>query len=107
MSTVAQLASQGVYLPAKPTDTQLDAGEAAATAAPVARERVLEALRQARLAGDIGLTDTEIARVTGLYLNTAAPSRFALVKRGLVRDSGERRVNARGRKMIVWQEVTD
>lgn len=95
----------GVYMPSNPTDTQVEAAAAAAHGAAGARELVERALWVARDEGLTGLTDLELATVTGLYLNTAAPSRFALVKKGQVEDSGLRRLNERGRKMIVWSLV--
>ena len=93
----------GIYMPHNPTDTQEEAAAAASIGAKRARERVARALADARKEGMTGLTDIETSFVTDLYLNTAAPSRFALVKKGLAEDSGQRRLNERGRKMIVWQ----
>jgi hypothetical protein len=95
----------GVYMPQDATDTQIEAAAAARHSATAAREQVILALMAARAEGIVGLTDLEIAAVTGLYLNTAAPSRNTLVKRGKVEDSGLRRKNERGRNMIVWKLV--
>jgi predicted ArsR family transcriptional regulator len=95
--------SEGVYIPHDPTDTQVEAAQAASHHAKYSRELVIAALKAAEMEGVLGLNDIEIASVTGLYLNTAAPSRFALMKKGLVEDSGQRRKNERGRNMIVWR----
>lgn len=50
-------------------------------------------------------TNAELAESTGLYLYTVSPRVTELVKKGLVRDSGERRTTTRGRKAIVWETV--
>ena len=64
-------------------------------------ERVLAALRTC----PEGMTDEQIAKALGIPGNTAVPRRNALVKRGLVRDSGERRKVDSGRTATVWVVV--
>ena len=61
-------------------------------------------IREASGAGGFfGLTDEDIATLTGLSPNTARPRRVALVMKGLVEDSGLRRKTRSGRKAIVWR----
>jgi hypothetical protein len=52
--------------------------------------------------GLVGATDQEIETVTHLDGNTVRPSRGALVKKGLVSDSGRTRKNKNGNECIVW-----
>ena len=47
------------------------------------------------------LTDEELAELMGDY-PSARPRRWGLVRKGLVRDSGQTRKNRAGRSMIVW-----
>ena len=53
-------------------------------------------------AGARGLTDHEIARQTGLCLDTARPRRVELRDRGHVTPSEERRLTPSGRSAVVW-----
>jgi predicted ArsR family transcriptional regulator len=50
-----------------------------------------------------GLTSFEIADVLRLHLVTVSPRLRPLVNRGLVEDSGQRRIGASGRKQTVWR----
>lgn len=61
-------------------------------------ERILETLRQA----PNGMTDHDIERCLGIYLSSVNAARNALLKRGLVRDSGDRRPSGRGGMATVW-----
>jgi hypothetical protein len=61
--------------------------------------RVLDAIRAA---GADGLTDEECQRVTGLGSSTQRPRRVELVAIKMVRDSGQTRRGASGRKAVVW-----
>lgn len=61
--------------------------------------RVLEALK----AHPHGLTNHGIVEVTGLSWNTATPRIRPLVNKGLVVDSGDRRMGPAGRYCIVWK----
>jgi len=63
--------------------------------------RVLEAL----IDHPNGLTNHGIVEVTGLSWNTATPRVRPLVKKGLVVDSGDRRMGPAGRYCIVWKAV--
>lgn len=53
-------------------------------------------------AADDGLTDVEVADVTGLYHYSAAPRRNELLIGGWVMDSGRRRETGNGGEGIVW-----
>jgi hypothetical protein len=64
----------------------------------LARRRVLDAIADA----PAGLTDYELAHVTGLRLYTAAPRRNELVSGGWVEDSGDRRPTDSGTLAAVW-----
>jgi hypothetical protein len=59
---------------------------------------VLHAIEQA----DLGLTSEECAACVGLSLVTVSPRMRPLVRRGKIRDSGQRRKNKSGREAIVW-----
>lgn len=50
-----------------------------------------------------GLTSHELVAATGLNWNTLTPRIRPLVRKGLVMDSGERRVGPCGKKCIVWK----
>jgi len=60
---------------------------------------VLDAL----IAHPAGLTAQEISVVTGVYLYSAAPRLPALRDKGLVVDSGLRKMGVRGRYCAIWQ----
>lgn len=60
---------------------------------------LLKALRES----PNGLTMHELVDKTGLWWNTASPRMRPLARKGLVRDSGERRVGRTGKKCIVWK----
>lgn len=48
-------------------------------------------------------TIEEVTQHTGLSLVTVSPRFRPLVRKGMIADSGERRLNASGRKAIVWR----
>lgn len=74
--------------------------EAAARAEEQYPQRALLVLRHLIRAG--GDFDTRGADAMGMWLNSYAPARNALMRRGLVEDSGRRERNERGRQAIVW-----
>lgn len=82
-----------------PRDTEVLAAQLVTPKAGTLR---LKALAAFRTAGSAGLTDQELADVTGLYLYTVAPRRVELVRQGWLSDTGERRTTARGRAAVVW-----
>lgn len=52
-----------------------------------------------------GLTADEIVAICGVTHNTTSPRLTLLQRRGLIRDSGERRVTRAGYRAIVWEVV--
>lgn len=50
-----------------------------------------------------GMTTHEIAQYTGLSLVSVSPRIRPLCRKGLIEDSGERRMGASGRTSIVWR----
>lgn len=67
--------------------------EAASRIAPVTGTRRVQLLRAYVEAGERGLTDFESARVTRMRRSGVCGRRSELIKQGLVRDSGTRRVD--------------
>lgn len=61
--------------------------------------RALQALLEA---GSSGLTDLELQELLCLNGDTERPRRVTLVDRGLVIDSGRRRLTPTGRQSVVW-----
>lgn len=80
-----------------PIDTERAAAMAVMPRSGTQRLRVLEAI-----AASDGLTDAELAVVTGLYLYSAAPRRCELAAGGWVCDSGRRRTTEHGNAASVW-----
>lgn len=83
--------------------TDPDTSRAAAAAQkPAALEA--EIVRVFEIDGGRGLTDDELARVLGArYSPTVKTARSRLTKRGVLVDTGQRRLSNRGRLMAVWQ----
>lgn len=54
-------------------------------------------------AGAVGLTAQEIEETHGIPGNTVRPRLVALCRKGMVRDSGERRNTRSGRRAVVWK----
>lgn len=100
-----ELSDPGANLPGampsrgRPDDTDRAAALAVMPRSGTQRRRVLAAIA---LAGEQGLTDHELADVTGLYLYSAAPRRTELLRGGWVRDSGKRRETPLGAEAVVW-----
>ncbi len=82
--------------------TSREALESLKEAAPNLRELVADYIRNQ---GRHGATDFEIERALDLRHQTASSRRRALVQRGEVTDSGERRKTDSGRNAIVWVSV--
>ena len=87
------------YAPFSEPGTSREAADSVREAAAGMEATVLELLREIAPAG---LTDAEIEARTGLGPNTARPRRIGLVLKGLVKDSGQRRLTPRGRQARVW-----
>ena len=79
-----------------PSQTSQDAAFAILPKQGSLQERVLKAIE---IHG--GLTDQEIADITGLSPNTARPRRIELTNAGVIKDGGTRLTKA-GRKAVVW-----
>lgn len=78
-------------------DTELGAAESAKARYP---KRPMEVMKYLIDTG--GDFDTHGAATTATWLNSYAPARNALMRKGYVRDSGRRAVNERGNKAIIW-----
>ncbi len=68
-------------------------------AAAVQRAKVLEVIA---LAGSHGATDAEVEIKTGIRAQSVSPRRGELVKRGVIVNSGQRRMTPSRRSAIVW-----
>lgn len=66
------------------------------------QRKVLEAIAQA---GHIGLTADELSAKLGRDRWSVQPRTSELRLKGLIRDSGSRRLNRSGRRAIVWVAV--
>lgn len=84
------------------TDTSMEAAEAIQPDLARLEAVVLAAIRGS---GAAGLCDHEGMLVTGLGGNTYRPRRRTLAMRGLVGDSGRRRLTPTGRRAIAWAMV--
>lgn len=61
---------------------------------------VLVELRKYR---EMGLTNHQLVAATGIAWNTITPRVRPLVNKGLVLDSGLRRLGPKGKKCVVWK----
>lgn len=84
-------------------ETSIAAARSVAGKAGTGRAIALETLR----AHPDGLTDEELSRITGIYMNSIGKRRTELTQAGLVRDSGIRRESSRGSRMIVWKATEE
>ena len=80
-------------------DTSHEAAEDAAVSANKGREIALATLRR----HPAGLTDHELAAITGWQLNSMNKRRGELRDRGFVYDTGTRRRTPSGSSAIVWK----
>lgn len=60
------------------------------------------ALREIRAAGPRGLTTNELSARVRIGRDSIQPRTSELRELGLIRDSGARRLNANGKRAIVW-----
>lgn len=81
-------------------DTSRAAAIDAAATAPQLRARALAVLEHSN-----GLTADEVAGRLGLSILSIRPRVTELSRLGKVRDSGQRRQNASGKRAIVWTPV--
>lgn len=84
----------------KARETSADAADAAAETAPILRARCLATLERSN-----GLTADEVAGRMGASILSIRPRISELTRLGKVRDTGERRNNASGKKAIVWAAI--
>lgn len=82
-------------------DTSHHAARATRGNAPTNRAIALDTLRRF----PAGLTDFELAEITGLQQTSIGKRRGELRDAGLVRDSGQRRPSPSGSPSIVWEAV--
>jgi hypothetical protein len=80
-------------------DTSIAAAEAVAPKLGRLQKLALDAIRN-RCA--FGLTADELAEVLGLDRYSIQPRTSELSRKGLIADSGRRRLNATGKRAIVW-----
>ena len=90
------------FPPYSEPDTSFEAARRQKPVAQKKREVALEAIRET---GDWGLTDEELAKVTGMPRLTAAARRNELVRQGLVEDSGRHRDSDQDCPCKVWVAV--
>lgn len=60
-----------------------------------------------REAGETGRTSDEIAIALSIDPRSIQPRTTELCRKGMIRDSGRRRLNVTGKAAIVWVAVTD
>jgi hypothetical protein len=80
-------------------ETSIAAAEALAPKLGRLQQMAEAAIRDA---GPNGLTADELAASLGMDRWSIQPRTSELCRRGLIRDSGQRRLNATGRHAIVW-----
>lgn len=83
-------------------DTSRDAAQDNAPRAPRHRDLALRVLR----AHPEGLTDFELAELTGIAQTSVGKRRLELLRDGLVENTGKRRPSPSGSAAIVWKAVT-
>lgn len=83
-------------------DTSIEAADAIASVTGRIRRVVKAAILAA---GTQGLTSHELALVTGMERTTVQPRTTELRILGAIRDSGQRRRNPNGKRVIVWVAV--
>ena len=85
----------------KHSDTSLAAARKALNGANTQRARVYRLLWRF----PEGLADFQIQEKLAMNPSTQRPRRIELVRDGLVRDSGHRRLTASNRKAVVWRII--
>ncbi len=93
--------------PDAPGHRGVDTSVAAAVALSPALGRLQSmALHAIRAAGLRGLTADELAATLGMSRWSIQPRTSELKRKGLIRDSGQRRANVTGKDAIVWVAVS-
>jgi hypothetical protein len=85
-------------------DTSIEAAGIIAPAAGKLQRVVLDAIASAGL---FGRTTDEVADFLRLHRTSVQPRTSELRRKGLIRDSGQRRRNASGVRAIVWAAICD
>ena len=81
--------------------TDPDTSKHAARSVSPRTEQLIEAI----FAGGGRFTDDELAdALRDHYKPTVVSARSRLAKRGVLKDSGQRRLSARGREQVVWMK---
>lgn len=80
-------------------ETSIAAAAAIAPKLGRLQQIALEAIREA---GWLGLTADELAEKVGMDRWSIQPRTSELKRKGLIRDSGQRRPNATGKRAIAW-----
>lgn len=80
--------------------------EAAQRIAPTAKSIRAAVLKHIVMCGPRGCTDEECQRALSLRVQTQTARRNELMRQGLVRDSGQRRLTSSGRRATVWVAST-
>ncbi len=92
--------------PDDPGHRGVDTSVAAAVALSPALGRLQHmALHAIRAAGARGLTADELAATLGLSRWSIQPRTSELKRKGLIRDSHQRRLNVTGKEAIVWVAI--
>jgi hypothetical protein len=92
--------------PDAPGHRGVDTSVAAAVALSPALGRLQQMARLAiAAAGHRGLTADELAATLGLSRWSIQPRTTELKRKGLIRDSGQRRANVTGKDAIVWVAI--
>lgn len=81
-------------------ETEVNAAEQITLKAGTLRYLAIHSLYEA---GDMGLTDAELAEATDKYLYSIAPRRVELMKMGWVEASDLRRETDFGKQAVVWR----
>lgn len=84
-------------------DTSHDAAARVKPRSGTQRRRVMDAIRDSHMRGLPGLTDEQVATITGLSLNSVRPRRQELQKAGWVEATDYRQETSSGGMAIVWR----
>lgn len=77
--------------------------DAARKALPKTGSRRHEVFRTIETAGEYGVTDDELEKITGRSHQSVSATRNSLMKDGLIEDSGRRRRTQWGNEAIAWK----
>ena len=89
-----------LFAPWSDSQTSLEAARSIEPHIARLERQVMTALAEA---GEAGLCDHELEKVTGLQHTTASARRRELVLKGLVVETGERRTTPSGRSAKAWR----